>query len=104
MNKIEYTEAELAIIEKAEKEFDMAKAAKTKMIDTMHAKWEQPYNLELATEIVKDFGRGNLLRGMEKIADIKSTDYCYDEDDFKRGTYLVTAYRVVHKNMSKLFN
>ena len=104
MNKIEYTEAELAIIEKAEKEFDMAKAAKTKMIDTMHSMWNQPYDLPYAIEMVTSFGKGDLLLGMEKIADIKSTDYCYDEDDFKRGTYLVTAYRVVHKNMSKLFN
>ena len=34
MNQFNYTDAELAIIEKAEKEFDMAKAAKTRKIDT----------------------------------------------------------------------
>jgi len=102
MNQFNYTDAELAIIEKAEKEFDMAKAAKTRKIDTMHSMWNQPYDLPKAIEIVTDFGKGDLLLGMEKIADIKSTDYCYDEDDFKRGTFLVSAYRVVHANFTKL--
>jgi len=64
MNQFNYTDAELAIIEKAEKEFDMAKAAKTRKIDTMHSMWNQPY--------------------------------------FKRGTFLVSAYRVVHANFTKL--
>jgi len=105
MNRLnEYTDAELAIIDKAHKEFDMAKEANTKKIDTMHSKWNQPYSFEKASQIVKDFADGDLLLGMEKIADIKSIDYCYDEDDFKKGTYLVSAYRIVFSNMAKLFN
>jgi len=58
--------------------------------------------LPKAIEIVTGFGKGDLLLGMEKIADIKSTDYCYDEDDFQQGRYLVSAYRVVHANFTKL--
>ena len=100
----EYTDAELAIIDKAQKEYDIAKLANTKKIDTMHSKWNQPYSFDKASQIVKDFADGDLLLGMEKIADIKSIDYCYDEDDFKKGTHLVSAYRVVFSNMAKLFN
>ena len=88
---------------KTDKQFQEMGLENAKMVDKMHKKFNQPYNFNQAVNIVLEHGGNDLLFGMQRIKEIRIDDI-YDEDDAKRREYLVSAYRVVHENMNKLFN
>jgi hypothetical protein len=68
-------------------------------------------SFEKSAEIIKHYGYGDLLKGMELMQKLW-VDYCttdmsddyYDDDEFYENyEYQMNAYNVVHENMSKLF-
>ena len=73
------------------------------MVDKMADKFNRDYNFQQASDIVRGHGGEDLLLGMEKIKAIR-IDELYDIEDANHKEHLVSAYRVVYKNMAKLFN
>tara|TARA_R110002074_G_scaffold72502_2_gene166985 strand:+ start:774 stop:1070 length:297 start_codon:yes stop_codon:yes gene_type:complete len=90
------------ILDKVAQQYSDLKLENAKMVDRMHEKYNQPYDFSTAVDIVLEYGNNDLLAGMEKIKDIRIDDI-YDEDDARKRRFLVSAYRVVFSEMSKLF-
>ena len=88
---------------KIDKEFNALGLNGAFMVDKMHMKFNIPMDFAKAAEVVTEAGDYDMLLGMERIKAIR-IDELFDEEIAEHKTYLVSAYRVVFSNMSKLFN